>query len=227
MAKKDSVIFYQEQIKICKKHMTSEQFGRLMIALFELDDGGDPEVDEDIAMAFEFMSLQQKIDKKKYDEMVERNRKNGSKGGAPKGNQNARKTEKQPKTTQNKPNDKRMIREENDKRREENDSGLSLFGSLSNIELTPVEYQSIVDTYEDPNGLIDKVSRWLPNAKHDVPDHYEAILSFANKSGWSKRRVLKPPPPEREIDPEDMPTEKELAEIMESIRSNMGFVPVG
>ena len=44
---KNTVIFYQNQIKICKKHLTSEQFGRLMAALFELDEGGDPEVDDD------------------------------------------------------------------------------------------------------------------------------------------------------------------------------------
>ena len=99
MAKKDSVIFYQEQIQICRKHMDNEQFGRLMAALFELDAGGDPVVDDDIALAYEFMSLQQRIDRAKYEKICERNRTNGQKGGAPKGNQNAKNNPKQPKTT--------------------------------------------------------------------------------------------------------------------------------
>lgn len=101
MTNKDSVVFYQSQIEICKRHMTAEQFGRLMIALFEVDSGGDPEVDDDIVMAFEFMSLQSKISREKYDEICRKNRENGKKGGAPKGNRNAYKGEennpKQPK----------------------------------------------------------------------------------------------------------------------------------
>ena len=47
--KKDSVIFYQSQTEICKRHLTAEQFGRLMYALFAFSEGEDPEVEEDIA----------------------------------------------------------------------------------------------------------------------------------------------------------------------------------
>ena len=83
MAKKDSVIFYQEQIQICRKHMDNEQFGRLMAALFELDAGGEPVVDDDIALAYEFMSLQQRAEGWRTKREP--------------------KCEKQPKTTQNNP----------------------------------------------------------------------------------------------------------------------------
>ena len=91
--KKDSVIFYQRQRKICKEFLSMEQFGRLMDALFDLDDGGDPDVSDDkmVAMAFAFMSLQQKIDREKYEKICEKNRENGKKGGAPNGNKNASK----------------------------------------------------------------------------------------------------------------------------------------
>ena len=119
-----------------------------------------------------------------------------------------------------------MIREENDNENE-NDSGLSLFGSLSNVELTEQEYRNIVDKYEEPDELIDRVSRWLPNAKHNVPDHYEAILNFATKSGWSKKRIPKPPPPEREIDPADMPTVEEQAELVANLKRKIGFDVIG
>ena len=100
--KKDSVIFYQGQVDICKKHFSAEQFGRLMYALFEVDNGNEPEVDDDILMAFEFMSLQKRLDREKYEERCRKNRENAKKGGAPKGNQNATKVDKnQPKTTEN------------------------------------------------------------------------------------------------------------------------------
>ena len=97
MAKdKDSIILYQKQTDKCRKYMTAEQFGRLMIALLDFAKGEDPEVDDDIALAFEFMSLQHEIDREKYERICEQNRKNALKGGAPKGNQNARKQPKQP-----------------------------------------------------------------------------------------------------------------------------------
>ena len=100
---KESTIIYQNQVDICKRHMTPEQFGRLMFALF--DSNSDPDVDEDIAIAYEFMHLQKQIDSDKYAKRCEQNRINGAKGGAPTGNKNASKTTennpKQPKTTEN------------------------------------------------------------------------------------------------------------------------------
>jgi len=121
MASKDSVVFYQGQIEICRKYFSAEQFGRLMGALFSFNNGEDPEVDDDIAIAFEFMTLQMKIDRKKYDETCKKNRENGKKGGRPK------KDEEKPKKANGffeNPNDKIMIREDNDKImiREDNES---------------------------------------------------------------------------------------------------------
>ena len=80
---KDSSIFYKSQIDICKRHLNAEQFGRLMYALYELDEGVNPEVDEDIIIAFEFMSFQKKLDREKYEERCRKNRENGKKGGRP------------------------------------------------------------------------------------------------------------------------------------------------
>lgn len=52
-------------------------------------------------MAFSFIKNEIDYNQRKYDEKVERNRVNGSKGGAPKGNGNAKsKQPKQPKTTE-------------------------------------------------------------------------------------------------------------------------------
>ena len=180
-SKKDSVIFYQAQVKICKEFLTNEQFGRLMGALFALDDGEDPEVDDDIAMAFAFMSLQQRLDKEKYEEKCRKNRENGMKGGAPRGNQNARKQPKQPNGFKNNPND-------NDNE-QIHDSVFSL-GTFSNVELTEEEYFLLRSTYERTGELIDKVSLWLRDAKHSVPDHYALCVKFATNDKWPKCKVI-------------------------------------
>jgi hypothetical protein len=40
--------------------------------------------------------------------------------------------------------------------------------------------------------LIDKVSVWLRDAKHEVPDHFALCLKFANNESWPKRKVIEP-----------------------------------
>ena len=102
MARKESTIVYDKHVEICAEFLTDEQFGKLM---FTLTMGKEPDFGDDkmLAMAFAFIALQKKLDDKKYEKICETNRKNGAKGGAPKGNKNASKG-KQPqnnlKTTQ-------------------------------------------------------------------------------------------------------------------------------
>lgn len=213
--KRDTVIFYQNQIRICKKHLTADQFGRLMSALFALDDGEDPEVDEDIALAFDFMSLQQKLDKEKYDKIVERNRKNGAKGGRPKKDKNPN----NPNGFFKNPNDDdeiMMIRNNDDE--EIHDSVFSL-GTFSNVELTEEEYFLIRSTYERPQELIDKVSLWLRDAKGNVPDHYALCVKFATNDKWPKRKVIE----HVEIPKvEDPLSEEEQAEAVAQMKATVG-----
>lgn len=105
----DSTIIYQDQMDICMQRLDDIQLGRLMRALFQIDNGEEPDVEDDpvLAMALAFMSLQKRVDRKKYEERCETNRRNGLKGGAPKGNKNASKG-KQPQnnleTTSKQPN---------------------------------------------------------------------------------------------------------------------------
>ena len=192
-SKKDSTIFYQDQIEICKRHFNAEQFGRLMLALFEVEEGNEPEVDEDIAIAFEFMALQKMIDRKKYEELCAKNRENAKKGGAPKGNQNARKQPKQPNAKKNNPNDNENDND-NDTLNDDDKShdDLRLFGTLENVQLTEQEHAALKQQYERTEELIDKVSIWLRGAAHPVPDHYALCVKFANNDQWPKRRVIEP-----------------------------------
>ena len=220
-SKNDATIFYQEQVDICKRHFNPEQFGRLMLALFEVEEGNDPEVDDDIAIAFEFMYLQQRIDRKKYEEKCRVNRENAKKGGAPKGNQNARKQPKQPNAKKNNPNDNENMNDnKNDNKNGDDnthDDFLS-FGPFENVELTETEHKALVSTYERVGELIEKVSIWLRSAKNPVPDHYALCVKFATNDQWPKRRVIEPVEPIVIEDPPD-PEEQErmVAEMKDRI----------
>lgn len=202
--KKDSVIFYQSQINICKKHLTTEQFGRLMYALFEVDEGNDPDIDDDIAMAFDFMSLQKKLDKEKYEEKCRKNRENGKKGGRPP------KPKKANGLFQN-PNDNDNENEnDNENDNEEIHDSVFSLGTFSNVELTEEEFFLIRSTYERSGELIDKVSLWLRDAKHSVPDHYALCVKFADNDKWPKRKVYVPPEIPKIEDPISEDEQKKL-----------------
>ena len=231
---KDSTIFYQGQVDICRRHLDAEQFGRLMGALFDLAGDGEPEVDDDIALAFEFMALQQNIDRAKYERICDRNRLNAKKGGAPKGNQNARKTtqnnrsvEKQPNAKKNNPNDNENDNDnDNDN---DNESGLnpdsapSLSSSLvdylnkktgSNYRATKSVTERIGDlvadgyTAEDMARVIDlKVSEWGGSEK--MRQYLRPSTLFGEKF---EEYVQQPDPPEVE---ESRRAEKELAALDE------------
>lgn len=66
--------------------LDNDALGRLFRALYEYQLHGTIETDPDIKMAFMFFLNQFKVDEKKYQKIVERNRGNGKKGGRPKKN---------------------------------------------------------------------------------------------------------------------------------------------
>ena len=224
MAKKESTILYHDQMAICRKHLNTEQIGRLMLALLEFEEGGDPEVDEDIAIAFEFMSLQASIDREKYEERCRKNRENGRLGGAPKGNQNAKKQPKQPNAKKNNPNEKDNEKENDAGLFSDNpadssaDSSFSLFGEYENVELTQDERQALQDKFERSGALINEVSDWIHNAKNHVPDHYGLCVRWAKNANWPKRRKIEPVKP---IIVEDPLTEEEQREKVADMRARL------
>ena len=227
MAKNDTTIFYQEQVDICKRHFNAEQFGRLMLALFEVDEGNEPDVDEDIAIAFEFMSLQKRIDRKKYEKKCETNRKNGAKGGRPRKNKNPQKAN----GFFENPNDNDNENENENKNKNKNDDDtrfsdetetphddfLSL-GSFQNVKLTETEHDALVQTYERTSELIEKVSLWLRSAKNTVPDHYGLCVKFATNDQWPKRRQIESV---EEITIEDPLSEEEQERRVADMRARL------
>ena len=74
------------------KGLSDNQLGRLFKALFEYQINGNNSVEEDISMAFLFFKNQMDIDGEKYQKTIERNKKNGMKGGRPKESDKPKKT---------------------------------------------------------------------------------------------------------------------------------------
>lgn len=90
----DSFILYTSYYALIEG-LSDEQLGQLTRAIFlYARDGEVIKLEPVVRMAFGFIVDDMKRNKAKYEEKVERWRANGKKGGAPKGNQNARK--KQP-----------------------------------------------------------------------------------------------------------------------------------
>ena len=241
MANKDGVILYISQFEAVEE-LSDEELGKLYRALFNdrlRSIGKQPkkevELDGMTKIAYNFLANQLAIDAMKYEEISRKRSEAGKKGGAPKGNSNASKSDKTSKTSknkQNKPNENENENENEKKNDNERqaallDSSSSFFGHLGNVRLTESQHTDICETFDDPNGLIDKVSLWLAGAKNDVPDHYALCLKFAANSNWTKKRKIKPPPPEREIAPEDMPTDEERAEMVANINRKIGFKVIG
>lgn len=218
MASKDTTIFYQNQIEICKRFFTPEQFGRLMLALFEIEDGRDPEVDDDIAIAFEFMALQKKIDREKYEKKCQKNRENGKKGGRPPKPKKANGFSKNP-------NEDDDVDDDVDVDDDENSQQSVFLGMFKNVELTEEEHAALKQQYERTNELIDKVSVWIRNAKGVVPDHYGMCIKFAERDEWPRRKVIEPASLPEVLDPLDPEEHEAQMAHMREIVGGIGKIP--
>ena len=101
--KKDSFVFYISQYEAIKE-LENEQLGRLFRAIFEKQLEKEVVLENDIKIAFNFINNQMVVDNEKYLKKCETLKNNAKKGGAPKGNQNAKK-QKQPNRKKNNHNE--------------------------------------------------------------------------------------------------------------------------
>jgi hypothetical protein len=100
MAKNSFVIYHNYRDTL--EDLTDEQVGILFRAIFDYEiDKKEPNFNGELKIAFRFIKKDLDLNSDKYESICERNRKNGQKGGAPKGNQNAKKQPKQPKQPDN------------------------------------------------------------------------------------------------------------------------------
>jgi len=116
---KNSFILYTSYFDILSD-LSNEQMGEIFRAILEYKTTKkQPVVSVDLKVVFKFIKNQLDLDEEKYNEKILKQSNNGKKGGAPKGNQNAR---KQPKTTQNKHNDNDNVNDNENDNDNDNDN---------------------------------------------------------------------------------------------------------
>lgn len=152
---RESFIIYTSFYKPISK-LSDKQLGRLFRAIFRYQLDGVVEVEEDIEMAFAFFVNQFEIDESKYQCKVERNRENGRKGGAPKGNRNA--VKKTTETTENNPTVENITETTRNNRKvkktietslndNENDNDIELSSTTSKRDVGEADHRIIIEEF--------------------------------------------------------------------------------
>lgn len=130
--------------------LTDEEVGRVVRAILKY--GADktiPDLSPSERMAFTFMKTNFDREAAAYDAKVEKKRENGKKGGAPVGNQNARK-QKQPKQ----PKEEEEEKEEEETNKKEESSSSKEEGVVLTTTMT-----TLIESYEGAYGTATPVIR--------------------------------------------------------------------
>lgn len=99
---KNSFILFQEFEEVFNL-LTDEDSAALIKAIFAYNAGKEIKLNYHLNVIFALIKKRLDDNQKNYDEVCKRNQENGKKGGAPRGNANAKKQPKTTETTQNNP----------------------------------------------------------------------------------------------------------------------------
>lgn len=199
---KDSFIIYTSFYEPIKS-LSDKQLGRIFRALFDYRLENEVQVEDDIKMAFLFFKNQMDIDERKYNNKVETNKQNGSKGGAPKGNNNARK-----KTTENNRNN-RTVKKTTETSLNDNDNDLKPPTPLKGEERDlNIPFENFWDLYDKKVGDKSKLQKkweklhdserlaimeYVPKYKKSQPDkkYRKNPETFLNNKSWNDEIINK------------------------------------
>ena len=184
-------IILHEEYRERMKKFSPERLGLLIQNLFRVDDGEEPlsfPDDEALDVLSEVLISRYQRDVA----MLEKQRANGMKGGAPVGNQNAKKTtQKQPKnnpkTTQKQPKTNpytytnTYTYTNKDKK---------TYGECANVYLTEEEHSKIVN--DGLTGLIDELSFYIASKGDKYKSHYAVIKQWAMRRKREQAEKEKP-----------------------------------
>lgn len=164
MKKPQAVNFFIDSLKELDL-LTDEQTGKLLKALLRYaENGEEPDFSDDKAICVMFSMMKKQVDRDfgKYQELCDRRSEAGKKGGAPKGNQNARKSSNSSKTSED--NDKDENKNKDDNKDEDKDNDLSDARGAGEGRASSTRY--ILETSEIIDYLNQKAgSRYQPTAK--------------------------------------------------------------
>ena len=206
MAERNSFVVYTEWYDYIKELETDEERSRLFLALFEYKTTGKQPVDFKGPLKIVFMMMRSALDRDsaKYDEVCEKRAAGGSKGGAPKGNQNARKNNhkvnlssqnnhKVEKTTLNNQKQAKQPDNDNDNDNEneyeyenENDNDNEVVLSESERDaLIAMSSSSSVEKY------LQKIVDWQRSSGKSIKDPYKTIKRWITED--KKKGALNEP----------------------------------
>lgn len=214
---KDSFVLYTSQY-VAIKELEDEQLGRLFRALFEKQLGNEVVLANDIKIAFNFINNQMVVDNQKYKKKCETLKNNAKKGGAPKGNQNAKK-QKQPNREKNNLNDNDNDNEIiiNDNLKEKNKKEKISFGEFKNVLLSEEELEKLKQRFSDYELRIEELSNYIASKGDRYKSHYATILNWArNEKKESNVAEIKPEWYGKEVKKKEMSQEevKELENLL-------------
>lgn len=219
---KDSFVLYTSQY-VAIKELEDEQLGRLFRALFEKQLGNEVVLTNDIKIAFNFINNQMVVDNQKYKKKCETLKNNAKKGGAPKGNQNAKK-QKQPNREKNNLNDNDNDNEIiiNDNLKEKNKKEKISFGEFKNVLLSEEEFEKLKQRFSDYELRIEKLSNYIASKGDRYKSHYATILNWArNEKKESDVAEIKPKWYGKEVKKKEMSQEEveELENILSEFKN--------
>ena len=183
----EKIQFIPNDIKGSLEKMSFESVGRLFMGAIAYANDEDPEryLGDDSNAQVYFPTLEQHI--LRMEENRLRGVRNGSKGGAPVGNNNAKKTtknnQKQPKTTQNKQKQAPNLTLPN------LTNNKKTYGECQNVLLTDEEYKKVLE--QGLTGLIDELSFYIAGSGKTYKSHYAVIRQWANRRA-KETKVIKP-----------------------------------
>ena len=149
-----------------KQHLNRlslEEKGMLLDAILDFADDKEVELEGAVGMAFSFITAQMVRDNVNYENTCEAHREAGAKGGAPKGNQNAR---KYPKSTENNRKQPKTT-----KTSKTNDIDIDIDKDID------INTNTIKVNYDEITGLYNSICKSLPEVTRLSEKRKQAIRS--------------------------------------------------
>nr|DAK14087.1 MAG TPA: hypothetical protein [Caudoviricetes sp.] len=202
MPEKKSFVVYHSY-RECFKDFSDEEIGQLFRAMLEYSQKGEvPEMSKPLKVAFRFIRLQMDADEEKYTNECKRRSAAGAKGGAPMGNQNAKKNkqkqvevvlEEMKQTEQPEDEDeKEGLPNGNPKEREKEKTAYKEckrdYGEFKKVMLSEEEYAKLVERMGKSSceDYIAQLDGWL--AEGNVKkNHYVTILNWWRRNENERR----------------------------------------
>lgn len=187
--KRDSFIFYRSFYNAISTLSDEQQLSIYRAIVEKALNGIEPELAGTAKGMYELIKPQIEANQRRYE--------NGCKGGAPLGNQNARKTtKKQPKTTKKQPNDN--VNDNNNENNNDNVNDIYLeskktYGKeFGKVKLTDEEYAKLVERLgqDSTEEYINRLDGWLAEG-HQKKNHYATILNWWKKELSQNTSTLK------------------------------------